>query len=69
MDTKIKQYKNIHYRDIVATFGPVSMAMCVEDSFFNYESGIYYQEDCCESLNHAMLIVGYGWDPNGGDFW
>jgi hypothetical protein len=56
-------------RDIVAAVGPVSMVTCVEESFWNYESGVYYQPNCCTDIQHAMLIVGYGTDPVGGDYW
>lgn len=45
------------------------MAFCVQSSFFDYESGVYDQEDCCTDNNHALIITGYGTDPNHGDFW
>jgi C1A family cysteine protease len=57
------------FRDIVASVGPVSAMMCVQPSFFYYESGVYYQENCCETLNHAVLITGYGTDQKEGDYW
>jgi Papain family cysteine protease len=43
--------------------------MCLQDSFYNYESGVYNQENCCKDIVHAMIIVGYGVDPVGGDYW
>ncbi|CRK95271.1 CLUMA_CG008662, isoform A, partial [Clunio marinus] len=50
-------------RDIVATVGPVSAVMCMEKSFFDYSSGVYYEPECCTDLEHGVLIVGYGTDP------
>ncbi|XP_062983379.1 procathepsin L-like [Elgaria multicarinata webbii] len=43
----------------VATVGPVSVAV---DSrhMKQYTGGIYYNKGCRGSLNHAMLVVGYG---------
>lgn len=55
--------------DIVASVGPVSVVLCVNDTFYNYESGVYYQPDCGTAIMHAVLIVGYGTDPVGGDYW
>ena len=41
--------------------GPVSVGLCGTDqSFLYYGGGIYDDGDCCTTLNHAMLIVGYG---------
>lgn len=40
-------------------------------SFQYYTNGIYYDTDCSKtSLNHAMLVVGYGTDSSTGiDYW
>lgn len=35
-------------------------------------SGVYSEEQCRSGwglLNHAVLVVGYGTDPVGGDYW
>lgn len=56
-------------RDIVAAIGPVSICMRVESSFYNYRSGVYFEPTCGQVINHAMLLVGYGTDPVGGDYW
>lgn len=53
----------------MAAVGPVSIAMSLNESFYNYQSGVYYQEGCAMTLNHAMLITGYGTDPVHGDYW
>ena len=56
-------------RDIVATVGPVSIVFCLNDTFFDYSSGIYNQPGCGQSIDHAMLITGYGTDKVDGDYW
>lgn len=62
-------FNDLNCRDIVASVGPVSVVMCLEESFYNYQSGVYHEENCCDTISHAMLIVGYGTDPVGGDYW
>ncbi|KAH7716045.1 cathepsin L-like cysteine proteinase [Aphelenchoides avenae] len=57
---------------LVGTTGPVSVAIDAEDSLNSYSSGVYYEPNCYNaygSLNHAVLVVGYGTDPVGGDYW
>jgi cathepsin L len=56
-------------RDIVASVGPVSIVICLEDSFHNYGGGVYNPSSCCTEIQHAVAIVGYGTDPVGGDYW
>ena len=38
---------------------PVSVAIEVQDDFFQYESGVYTNSHCGSSLNHAVLAVAY----------
>lgn len=56
-------------KNIVGTVGPVSVVICDEESFQNYQSGVYYQENCCTETRHAPVITGYGTDPKHGDYW
>jgi len=54
----------------VATQGPI--AICIDSdhsSFQNYKSGVYYEPQCSTNSNHCLLTVGYGTDPNYGDYW
>ncbi|CAG9770898.1 unnamed protein product [Ceutorhynchus assimilis] len=44
----------------VASVGPIAIAAEVGHNFHFYHSGVYYEPHCGHSLNHAMLVVGYG---------
>lgn len=60
-------------RDAVARVGPVSAGIDAgQESFQHYGKGVYYDEKCknaLEDLNHAVLIVGYGVEPDGQKYW
>lgn len=58
-------------RNAVATVGTVAVAFDASHwSFQMYKSGVYLEPDCDpEKLGHAMLVVGYGTDALGGDYW
>ncbi|RZC32524.1 cathepsin L1, partial [Asbolus verrucosus] len=57
----------------VATLGPVSVAIDAgRPTFQFYKEGIYFDPDCtnrAEELNHAVLVVGYGTEPDGKKYW
>ncbi|XP_036433805.1 cathepsin S, ortholog 1 [Colossoma macropomum] len=54
----------------VATVGPISVGINAKlASFHRYKSGIYDDPACDpRSVNHAVLVVGYGQDK-GQDYW
>ncbi|CAK9254724.1 unnamed protein product [Sphagnum jensenii] len=56
----------------VATVRPVSVAFEVIDSFMLYKSGVFSDPGCHDSpqtVNHAVLAVGYGVNENGTPYW
>ncbi|KAJ8680058.1 hypothetical protein QAD02_015845 [Eretmocerus hayati] len=67
---KIEKGDEDDLRTAVATVGPVSVSIHVSENFKFYESGIFYDPKCNpDRLNHAVLVVGYGTDENGQDYW
>lgn len=49
---------------------PVSVSIEADThSFQSYTSGVYNNVNCGTTLDHAVLTVGYGTDPVGGDYW
>lgn len=58
-------------KQVVATIGPVSVAIdASHESFQFYAEGVYYEPECdSQNLDHGVLVVGYGTDETGGDYW
>jgi len=60
--TKIPQGDEASLETALATNGPASVCIDVEDSFMFYEKGVYDADDCKngpDDLNHCVLAVGY----------
>jgi hypothetical protein len=58
--------------DAVSTYGPISVAIDVTESMVFYGSGVYYEPACKSDfadLNHGVLVVGYGSNTAGQDYW
>ncbi|KAJ8984230.1 hypothetical protein NQ317_007462 [Molorchus minor] len=57
----------------VSTLGPVTAAIdASSDAFQFYSDGVYYNKECGnkpQQMNHAVLVVGYGVEPNGQKYW
>lgn len=51
--------------------GPVAIGLCAQDmDFMYYGGGIFNPTTCCSTQNHAVLIVGYGFDvPTNTPYW
>ncbi|KAI4347793.1 hypothetical protein L6164_008575 [Bauhinia variegata] len=48
---------------------PISVAICVDDEFKRYESGVFSGQ-CCTELNHWVTLIGYGTsDDDGSKYW
>lgn len=60
-------------RIVLALTGPLPVAIDASArSFHSYKSGVYDDRVCGSSsrhLNHAVLLVGYGTDKSGLDYW
>lgn len=49
---------------------PVAVGVCgLAKSFLMYTGGVYDDPLCGDTLNHALLIVGYGTTPQGVEYW
>lgn len=63
---KIDNYKSVKGSMIEALQnGPIDIAMDVENTFYYYSSGYYYETNCntdANKLNHEMTAVGYGYN-------
>ena len=57
-------------KEVVAKFGPVAVSVFATDLFLDYKGGVLIDRGCPNDYsNHGVLIVGYGTDPNDGDYW
>jgi len=53
----------------IGTIGPVCIGIdASQKSFQLYQSGIYYDEKCSQTPDHAVVAVGYG-SENGQDYY
>lgn len=52
----------------VASDGPISVAIDASD-FQHYSSGVFNVPSCKGPVDHGVVVVGYGNDATGGDYW
>ena len=50
-------------KQAIYDYGPVSVAVCVNSAFHDYDGGIF-SGPTCSDINHAVALVG--WDDNQG---
>ncbi|XP_034109367.1 procathepsin L-like [Drosophila albomicans] len=54
---------------VTAFHGPVAVAVDGK-GMQSYKGGVYNNPNCSKTkLNHAIVVVGYGHDKRGGDYW
>ena len=51
----------------IANVGPIAISVAATEWFY-YDSGVY-NGDCGAEIDHAVTAVGYGTDPNSGNYW
>ena len=68
----VENFSNVPTQDIdqlkaAAAVGPVSVSVDADDNFRYYTGGVLTQ--CGTSLNHAVVVVGYGATDKGTEYW
>jgi C1A family cysteine protease len=54
----------------LAHVGPLAIAVDASlETFQNYQGGVYNDPACSTKINHAVVLVGYGIDHIGGEYW
>eukprot|EP01032_Pedospumella_encystans_P009198 gene9198-10852_t len=56
---------------VAVSKGPVALGVCGTDPHFMlYSNGVFDLDTCCTDQNHAITLVGYGYDEATGlDYW
>jgi cathepsin L len=67
----IPEGKEDKLQEALATIGPCSVAIdASHESFQFYQTGVYYEPQCdSQQLDHGVLVVGYGTEGSGQDYW
>ena len=67
---RIDSYNAPSINSYLVSNGPISVGICATDNnFIFYRSGIYNDKSCCVQQNHAMLVVGHGYDSQKGVYY
>ena len=57
-------------QNVLATVGPVSVGFQATNNFQLYSSGVFTDTTCSPgNSNHAVILVGYGNDSNGNQYY
>ena len=59
-------------KETLAKFGPISIGIHANSMLIHYKSGILIDKTCSSGrigINHGVLLVGYGTDPEHGNYW
>lgn len=65
----VNSYNDEALMKAIVEHGAVMVSMDTDhESFMFYSSGIYYEENCTEEVNHGVVLVGFGIE-NGIDYW
>lgn len=69
--THVKMGSEVALLDAVYRVGPVSVGVDATNYHFQfYSDGVYAERGCnSHSLNHGMLLVGYGVTYDGVEYW
>ncbi|XP_055296468.1 procathepsin L-like [Sitodiplosis mosellana] len=68
----IKQGSEQDLTEAITKIGPIAVGIYATDLMQHYRKGLYYDKNCTsdlESLNHAVLAVGYGKDSDGNKYY
>ncbi|XP_064545962.1 cathepsin L-like [Drosophila montana] len=64
---RIKRNSESALAAAVAKKGPI--AVSIEATHLHHYRGGVLRKSCHKRSNHAVVVVGYGHDTNGGDYW
>ncbi|XP_017046567.1 procathepsin L [Drosophila ficusphila] len=69
----MNNYDEKEMAEVVYNIGPVTASIDhLHEEFTEYQSGVLNIPDCRKErrrLTHSMLVVGFGTDPDWGDYW
>lgn len=55
-------------QEAIATIGPISVAVDSSE-LLDIHSGIFHSSTCSQKVDHGVLVVGYGTDENGNEYY
>lgn len=71
--SRVPRYDDDALMEALYSRGPLAVSMdASQDSFTFYSSGVYQESKCMwrvDDLDHSMMLVGYGTDPDHGPYW